>query len=1072
MKRFFLSLLILFSASVQGRQEKMDSSPDYLDLVVDGKPQATIVLPEKPVKAEKLAAAELKQHIKLITGAELPIINEKQFSNGTGLFLGATQRAKVLGLDQKSLAEQEFVIRTVPDGMLIFGRDKQDVSDFNYQKIERKSGLTTYDTQTWPGWWDEKGTLDAIYSFLRNSCGVRWFDFSDYGTDYLPRKNLSVKQVDIKKKPAFLMRDIYTSRSPADFPGSYLLWSGESDGFQQYMSLAFASIKTKHPNLSARSGRNLVANQVHAYLLRNGNGGTGYFHPNHSMSDYYARFWQKDPRFLAAFESAIPEYFAKEYSDRKKPPQLCYTDPQLVEQVAQDASDWFDGKPFGLYKVWSRAKRTWRKLQQIAKNYYPVVPMDNSSYCKCENCQKWYGKYTGNTYAENKGMYSNYIFNFVNQVAKKLKKEYPDRKVGGLAYAMYMDAPDKVQLEDNIMVMFCPVLRNVYSESRQKADKKMLRAWSETGASLYLWLYYCFPHERSIRGGGNWHVFPGFFAHSLARSLREYKKYDCKGMYFNGFGQEVEAYVTFAMLQDPEQNVDRLLDEYFSRMFGPAGATLRKLYCRIEEIYCDPNNYPRKVADRSRQNEGVAWGLLGNHDRMQELQTLINEAREKIKNASELQKQRFRLFDISTLKYIEQGRRKYVNKRLNPKTIGYALCAPLITSPKEGNLEQVDWNDAQGLKIWSSNYNENLASMPYAEVTHDGKFLYLRLRDLELKRNPQSGNDVVDGDYWQVMFMSKNDSKLKLDKTIAISPDGKIKDPDKLVGSIKSEVKGMVWTVLVGVPISQLPENNNKIYLNLAKCSPGMSKATLMPTMGKIDNPESCVVIKLEPENETVGQVSDDKLIARWNFSGSGKKVVDSSPGKSNFGMLNSNIPTRSPSPFGSSLNLNRRIGCEFFEVPNWSGTTETFTFSAWVNIDPVNSIQRGKLPYVLLSGKDSILRISDYMFNVVQGNPKMQIRSNRLLTPAEWEYVTLVVNKSGTHLYINGRIAGQSNVKFFLPPSGSSLRIGTTQNIKFHCQYRGLIANMEVFNRTMDSKEIMSRYQEGLKKIHFYKNR
>ena len=46
-------------------------------IVQDGRPQATIVLPQKPSENEKLAANELQKHIELISGAKLPIVEAK-----------------------------------------------------------------------------------------------------------------------------------------------------------------------------------------------------------------------------------------------------------------------------------------------------------------------------------------------------------------------------------------------------------------------------------------------------------------------------------------------------------------------------------------------------------------------------------------------------------------------------------------------------------------------------------------------------------------------------------------------------------------------------------------------------------------------------------------------------------------------------------------------------------------------------------------------------------------------------------------------------------------------------------
>ncbi len=1030
------------------------SQAEELKLVSDSKPTAKIVLPDKPVKAEKLAAEELNEHIALITGTRLPVIQEKNAGAGPNIYLGKTRKAAQNRLDPQKFKEQEYAIKFIPDGILIIGRDKTDQGTFKYRFTDKKSGLQYYDCRTWPDWWDEKGTLDAVYYFLKNYCGVRWFDYTDLGTDATPSKSLAVKRTDIKRQPSFFMRNVFTTRNPADYPAACLLWIKKSDNYKKYMQSAFATIATKDPKLSSRSSRSLISNQVYAYLLRNGNGGTGFFHPNHSFYDYYARFWKKDKRFPSAFESEKKEYFAQGYPADKNPPQLCYTNPELIDQVCKDASNWFEKKPFGLYKFSSRGKNKWRQLQQIAADYYPLVPMDNRSYCKCPECRKWYKPYTGDTYAENKGMYSNYVFNFVNQVAKRIKKQYPDKKIGALAYAMYMDVPDKVKLEDNIMVMFCPVLRNVYSESRQEADREMLSRWAKTGVPLYLWLYYCFPAERSIRTGGKWHVFPGFFAHHLAKSFKEYRKYNCKGMYFNGFGQEVEAFVTYELLSDADRSADELLDEYFNRMYGPAGPALRKLYCRIEKIYCNPQNYPKFVQDRSRQNEEVAWGLLGNHERMKELAALIRESREKIKEANELQQKRFKLFDISTLQYIEEGRRRYLTKRGKPKKIFRISCAPLLESPESGNSELINWQDAQGLNLWTSNYNEPVASDIQSQVAHDNKYLYLRLSDSDLKKNAVGS--------WQIMFIRRSGKEFVLDKMVTVDADGKMQGPEKLIKHIKSSLKGDNWTLTAAFPLSALTVKRDTIYLNAARLIPGSAPAVLAPTMGKPELPSAFVVINLEQNNPKAATGVSTVPLAKYDFNAVSLKDLKGIK-------LNSTAPRLRPGPFGNALELDRRIGCEYFDISLPKTASGNYTFSAWakVNTVPIS----GKLSCTLLASKNVYLAIKDYEVSVTQVKPKMRLKSDRLITPEQWENIVLTTNSSGTKLYINGRLAGSSGTKLNVK-TDSKLRIGAEWKLQHHRQFRGQLDEINIYGRALTTEEIITQYRSGLQKIQNWRKK
>ncbi len=51
-------------------------NPVTLELTHDGQPAATIVVAEKPTRSVQLAAAELQEHVRKISGATLPIVSD------------------------------------------------------------------------------------------------------------------------------------------------------------------------------------------------------------------------------------------------------------------------------------------------------------------------------------------------------------------------------------------------------------------------------------------------------------------------------------------------------------------------------------------------------------------------------------------------------------------------------------------------------------------------------------------------------------------------------------------------------------------------------------------------------------------------------------------------------------------------------------------------------------------------------------------------------------------------------------------------------------------------------------
>lgn len=136
-------------------------------LVTDGQPRAAIVIPDKPSEVVTYAARELTAHLKLATGATLPIVPESQATGETRVYLGPTAAAGRAGLDPAKLAADSFILRTAPQAVYVVGRD---------------SDGPPLSPDTWAG------TLFGVYELLENTLGVRWLWPGELGT-FVPKTN-------------------------------------------------------------------------------------------------------------------------------------------------------------------------------------------------------------------------------------------------------------------------------------------------------------------------------------------------------------------------------------------------------------------------------------------------------------------------------------------------------------------------------------------------------------------------------------------------------------------------------------------------------------------------------------------------------------------------------------------------------------------------------------------------------------------------------------------------------------------------------------------------------------------
>lgn len=148
------------------------------DLARDGTTCWKIVLPDEATAVEKTAARELSDHLKLVTGADFPTIAESDpLAGGQSLiFVGDTAKAP-----KKDYQFDEILIRMDGGNLVLAGHRK-------------------------------RGCLYAVYSFLQDIVGVRWWAPDE---TFIPLKpTLSVPDdLAVAYAPQLISREMYHRRA-------------------------------------------------------------------------------------------------------------------------------------------------------------------------------------------------------------------------------------------------------------------------------------------------------------------------------------------------------------------------------------------------------------------------------------------------------------------------------------------------------------------------------------------------------------------------------------------------------------------------------------------------------------------------------------------------------------------------------------------------------------------------------------------------------------------------------------------------------------------------------------------
>lgn len=169
MKAFSLIATILLSAS----------SLQAITLATDSNSACVIVIPDDAIPAELTASRELREHLQQITGASFAINPQnKVVGRGAQIHVGPTATARKLlsDLDWKTLGNDGIVIRTFPDVLVLAGGRP-------------------------------RGTLNAVYTFLEDYAGVRWWTSSE--STVPTSRTLALPDINVVYTPKFRYRETF-----------------------------------------------------------------------------------------------------------------------------------------------------------------------------------------------------------------------------------------------------------------------------------------------------------------------------------------------------------------------------------------------------------------------------------------------------------------------------------------------------------------------------------------------------------------------------------------------------------------------------------------------------------------------------------------------------------------------------------------------------------------------------------------------------------------------------------------------------------------------------------------------
>lgn len=512
-------------------------------LIAQGEARAQIVVSETPSRMQQLAATELQAHIEAISGVKLPIVSAPDDALPLRLYVGRSAFTDAYGIDTEGLDHGAFRMHTVPDGLILMGRDEDyvPVEPFTMQRSSahpdfqrvyaewdaitgdsfgnpRASFGRSYHGELGIFAYDQRGSLNAVHEFLRG-LGVRWYMPGDLGTVMPAMDAIPLPDLNRVVEPAFDWRMVT---------------------FATYFSTA--------------------PEDVLFYLRQGFNHGNVVGHWSHGLRTVTARREMKEQH---------PERYALvrgvRLTDRN---HACLSSPGLFDAAVRFGRAMFDHYDLPMVSM---------------------MPQDGFNFCECALCE---GKDTPER--GRNGLHSDYVWEFVDRVARELYKTHPDRKVNCLAYGTYRLPPlDIERFSPNVSVGIVHARGRHFDDPKVREELLELRAqWqTKTDNPMWTWEHYLFSQRPPF--------VPFFFPQAIAKGIRSLADdgffgefievpigpFETRGHAMHEPGiNHLNLYVTGRLQWDPTLNLERLLDEYYTRFYGPAAADMQAF---IE--YCEAN---------------------------------------------------------------------------------------------------------------------------------------------------------------------------------------------------------------------------------------------------------------------------------------------------------------------------------------------------------------------------------------------------------------------------------------------------------------------------------------------------
>ena len=486
------------------------------NFVVKGKTDYTIVYPDQSDDGNRFALKELKLFLKKGSGIEFKAVPSTKAPGEKRIFLGLSDAAlKILGKNPlPGMKTQEFCVKTIGNDLFLFGK----------------------------GPW---GDLNAVYDYLENVLGYRWYDARG-GMKVPDCRNLPWRELDRKNHFSVKFRSSIAGYWIFHCPEAHLFFLRNRQNFLwlwKKMKTQNILIPEPEENFDARS-------HTLPHLIPGTHGGIYQRYPYRWLKNQ--NYWKTNPEFFGIDKNGV----------RSGSNHLCFSNPGLRKELTANVLELMKRKPD-------------TQIHTIAQYDSP------GKFCYCPDCAALEEKYKTPAAA---------YFVYMVELAKVVAEKFPRNRI---RMSVYRNEQTQIppsgfeKLPESLMPCFAPIdddFSKSWKHPNNAATAEHLKKWGQISSCLALW-YYPNPYGEVI-------PMPIGNIGRLVTDIQQMIESGMTHMFFEhnvgvqnmiGF-TELQSFLILQLAKDISQNPDALIREFMEFEYGKAAPLMLKYLNELEYL--------------------------------------------------------------------------------------------------------------------------------------------------------------------------------------------------------------------------------------------------------------------------------------------------------------------------------------------------------------------------------------------------------------------------------------------------------------------------------------------------------